>query len=559
MLKMKMKKSARGIRSKKIDLKKMMDWDAKKCSYQYIWKHRTSGIDQHIFFLCSHGIKKRLDEIAKMLGSPKFPKKIYESFGGFYGETVTHYMENTSIMFVGYGKEGECDTERLYDLCRQVGKESDCNSNGNKSIMIHLVGGNEATFCSSDGRAKKVDDHHGNGNENGKGSKINIRKTQELLHHQVSGFILGHYRFDLLKSGSLKRSDSRSHPHQVYFYYPKASLKGEVERFITMSRVQNEVRALGNLPQNILNADRYIEYIRKAVPKNVKVRIMRNAELKKNGMNLILAVNQGSDIEAGLVILEYDGSKGRSGKSEKEDPIIFVGKGVIYDTGGYDIKTRGMADMKYDMLGSAIMYGVVKSHALLRTPGRFVALLPIVENLVSGRAYLSGDVIESRCGIQVEVTDTDAEGRLILADAICYACDKYKPKLIVDAGTLSGDAGYMFANKSALIMGNHHPSVMRIMETGMSLHEKVWELPMWAEYQDDLRSDVADIRSTGISGKAGAIIIGTFLANFVKKGTNWVHLDIAGVDYAKGSPYLHNGAKGEILQTLVLSSASLHR
>ena len=511
----------------------MIDQDAQKCSYQYLWKHRTTGIDQHIFFLCSHSIKKRLDEIAKMMGSPKFPKKIYESFGGLYGETLTHYMENTSIMLVGYGKEGECDTERLYDLCRQVGKESDCSSGGSSSsgtngkgsaIMIHLVGG---------------DDHHGNKNMNSN----HKAKLQELIHHQVSGFILGHYRFDLLKSEGLKRSG-----HQVYFYYPKASLKGEVERFITMSRVQNEVRALGNLPQNILNADTYIEYIRKSVPKSVKVRIMRNAELKKNGMNLILAVNQGSDIEAGLVILEYNGSKG------KVDPVVFVGKGVIYDTGGYDIKTRGMADMKFDMLGSAIMYGVVKSHALLRTPGRFVGLLPIVENLVSSRAYLSGDVIESRCGIRVEVTDTDAEGRLILADAICYACDKYKPRLLIDAGTLSGDAGYMFANKSALIMGNHHPSVMRIMETGASLHEKVWELPMWAEYQDDLRSDVADIRSTGISGKAGAIIIGTFLANFVPKGVNWVHLDIAGVDYARGSPYLHNGAKGEILQTLVLST-----
>lgn len=503
----------------------MMERESEKCSYQFVWKHRISGIDTHIFFLCSHGIKREMDRIAKLMRVPggKFPKKLYESFGGLYGESLTHYLDETRILFVGYGKEGECDMERLYDLCRQVGKESECS--GKSSYMIHLVGGDK-------------------------------KGIQEKIHHQVSGFILGHYRFDLLKSEGLKESGRKGRKgeksDQIYFYYPKASLKGVVEKFITMSRVQNEVRALGNLPQNILNADSYINYIKKACPKGVKVRVMRNAELKKNGMNLILAVNQGSEVEAGLVILEYSGKdKG----SRKEKPTVLVGKGVIYDTGGYDLKTRGMADMKYDMLGSAVMYGVIKSHALLKSPGRYVALLPIVENLVSSRAYLSGDVIESRCGLRVEVTDTDAEGRLILADAICYACDHFTPKLMIDIGTLSGDAGYMFANKSALIMGNHHPSVQRIMDTGMSLHEKVWELPMWAEYQDDLRSDVADIRSTGISGKAGAIIVGTFLSNFVKKGINWVHLDIAGVDYARGSPYLHNGAKGEILQTLVLATS----
>jgi leucyl aminopeptidase len=519
------------MKKSKMDLLKMMKRDGEKCSYQFVWKHRISSIDTHIFFLCSHGIKKEMDRIAKLMRVPggKFPKKVYESFGGLYGESLTHYLDETRLLFVGYGKEGDCDMERLYDLCRQVGKESECS--GKSSYMIHLVGG------------------EGN----------NQKGIQEKIHHQVSGFILGHYRFDLLKSEVLKESPKKV--DQIYFYYPKASLKGIVEKFITMSRVQNEVRALANLPQNILNADSYIDYINKASPKGpkgVKVRVMRNAELKKRGMNLILAVNQGSEVEAGLVILEYNGKnieKDTSKSKSTEGPTVLVGKGVIYDTGGYDIKTRGMADMKYDMLGSAIMYGVIKSHALLKSPGRYVALLPIVENLVSSRAYLSGDVIESRCGLRVEVTDTDAEGRLILADAICYACDQYKPKLIIDIGTLSGDAGYMFANKSALIMGNHHLMVQRIMDTGMSLHEKVWELPMWAEYQDDLRSDVADIRSTGISGKAGAIIVGTFLSNFVKKGTNWIHLDIAGVDYAKGSPYLHNGAKGEILQTLVLATS----
>ena len=512
----------------------MMERDSQRCSYQFIWKHRTSGIDTHIFFLCSNGIKRQLDEIAKTMrvgkeGKWRFPQKMYDEFKGLYGETTTYYIEDTQLLFVGYGDRKEasnskCNPDALYNLALQVGKESECSG---KSYMIHLV-------------------DQSNGLNGLNGSKDQM---ETVIHHQVSGFILGHYRFQLLKGDSV--SNSKIHKKcQVYFYYPLAQLKRPVERFITMSRVQNEVRNLANLPQNILNADTYIRYLRHAVPSNVSVRVMRNAELKKNGMNLILGVNQGANVEAGLVIIEYASSS----TEKKSDPVVLVGKGVMYDTGGYDLKTRGMLTMKYDMLGSAIMFGVIKSHALLETRGHYVALLPIVENLISGGAYLAGDVIRSRCGLMVEVTDTDAEGRLILADAICYACNKYKPKMMIDLGTLSGDAGYMFANKSALIMGNNYLLNRKLIETGMGLQEKIWELPMWAEYQDDLKSDVADIRSTGISGKAGAIIVGTFLANFVPKGVDWVHLDIAGVDYAQESPLLHNGAKGQILQTLVLGT-----
>jgi leucyl aminopeptidase len=236
----------------------------------------------------------------------------------------------------------------------------------------------------------------------------------------------------------------------------------------------------------------------------------------------------------------------------------------MFDSGGYNIKLHNMHEMKNDMTGSAIVYGIFKLLSKMNVKGRFVGLLPLVENMVDSNAYRPGDIIKAYNGKTVEIINTDAEGRLIMADALAYSAN-FNPSLCIDIATLTGQAGSIFDNKSSVVLGNSNAHIQQIIKIGMENNEKFWELPMWNEFVNATKSKIADYRNDAPESKASTIYAGAFLSNFVPKDVNWLHLDIAGVDMLKNDiSHRYSGATGEILRTLFeflynINSVSLYK
>jgi leucyl aminopeptidase len=245
------------------------------------------------------------------------------------------------------------------------------------------------------------------------------------------------------------------------------------------------------------------------------------AELKKMGMNGILAVNQGSVTPPALIVLEH-------GKEYKEKgTVCLVGKGVTFDTGGISIKpSKGMEEMKYDKSGAIAVVATMGLVADLKLPLHIVGLAPSVENNVANDPQRPGDIIRMYNGKTVEVMNTDAEGRLILADALSY-CEEFKPVAIIDAATLTGMCHHTFGDKTCGILGTDQKLIDAVQKAGETVGERCWQLPLWEEYGESIKSHHSDLKNTG-DGYAGTITAAMFLKEFVPEKTPWVHLDIAG-------------------------------
>jgi leucyl aminopeptidase len=259
--------------------------------------------------------------------------------------------------------------------------------------------------------------------------------------------------------------------------------------------------------------------------------------MKKLGMNGILNVSRGSSEPPKFIILEYNTKK------KSNDTIVLVGKGVTFDSGGISLKPgAGMDMMKADMSGAAAVLGAFKAISSLKPSSHIVGLVPCTENMPGGRALKPGDIIKCMSGKTVEVLNTDAEGRLILADAISYA-KRYKPDAVIDIATLTGACVAALGTFASGMLGNNEELKGRIKQAGENCHERVWELPLWDEYRDLIKSTIADIKNIG--GKyAGTITAACFLGEFVE-GYPWVHLDIAGTFLVeKDTPYIRKGASG---------------
>lgn len=243
---------------------------------------------------------------------------------------------------------------------------------------------------------------------------------------------------------------------------------------------------------------------------------------REMGMGLFAAVARGSREPACLIVLEHCPTG-----TEQDPPLVFVGKGITFDTGGISIKPSAkMEYMKHDMAGAAAVLGAFKIIGEARVQKRVVGILPCCENMPDGTAYKPGDVLRSLAGLTVEVISTDAEGRLILADALCYAL-RYKPAAMVDIATLTGACIIALGDRVGAVMGNTEELVSKIQSLGMQVGDRLWPLPQWDFYFDDLKSDVADFRNVG-ERKGGAIVAGMFLKQFVPDDVIWAHLDIAG-------------------------------
>ncbi|OGT37634.1 MAG: leucyl aminopeptidase [Gammaproteobacteria bacterium RIFCSPHIGHO2_12_FULL_37_14] len=278
---------------------------------------------------------------------------------------------------------------------------------------------------------------------------------------------------------------------------------------------------LANLPSNICTPS-YLAKQAQALAKHypsIRVKIIEEKEMKKLGMGAILAVSQGSAQAAKLICLEYKGSS-------KKKPIALVGKGITFDTGGNSLKTPdNMVGMKYDMCGAATVLGVIKATAILKLPIHLIGIIPTAENMPGGTAYKPEDILTSLSGQTIEVISTDAEGRLILADALTY-CERYQPESVIDIATLTGAVVISLGFHATGLLSNHQPLATTLLAAGEESNDRVWQLPLWDEYQEQIKSPFADMTNSG-GRTAGTITAACFLSRFTKK-YHWAHLDIAG-------------------------------
>ena len=301
-------------------------------------------------------------------------------------------------------------------------------------------------------------------------------------------------------------------------------------------------RDVANRPANICTPTHLAEQAVKLAKsyKKLKVTVLDEAEMKKLGMNSLLSVSQGSAQPAKLISLEYDGGE------QNEKPAVLVGKGVTFDTGGISIKpSPAMDEMKYDMCGAASVLGTVNAIAEMDLPINMVGIIPAVENMPSSTASKPGDIFTSMSGQTIEVLNTDAEGRLILCDAITYS-GKFNPDVVVDIATLTGACLIALGNHATGLLSNHNPLANDLLNAGEEAGDRAWQLPLWDEYDQQLSSNFADMANIG-GRNAGAITAGCFLARFAKK-LRWAHLDIAGTAWLTGK---NKGATGRPVSLLV--------
>lgn len=306
-----------------------------------------------------------------------------------------------------------------------------------------------------------------------------------------------------------------------------------------VARAENLTRELQSNPGNVATPS-YLAEVAERIGKErgLEVTILDRAAMEREGMGALLAVARGTEEEPRFIVLEYRGPGAPEG-----GPVVLVGKGVTFDSGGISIKpAERMEEMKFDMSGAAAVLGATQAIAELALPVHLVTIVPSTENLPSGSALKPGDIIKSHLGKTIEVVNTDAEGRLILADALSYA-RRFNPRAIVDAATLTGACVIALGSHAIGLMGNNDELIDEVRAAGERTGERCWPLPLWSEFRPQIDSNFADIKNTG-GRPAGTITAGLFLQEFVDD-LPWAHLDIAGTAYRdEPAPYLRKGATG---------------
>lgn len=302
--------------------------------------------------------------------------------------------------------------------------------------------------------------------------------------------------------------------------------------FAPMEKIADGVfmtRDLVSEPANVLYPETLAKQAQTLSKLGVKVQVLGEAQMRKLGMGALLGVGQGSDRESKLVVMQWNGKKG---KAKNEAPVAFVGKGVTFDTGGISIKpSAGMEDMKWDMGGSGVVIGLMKALAGRKANVNAVGVVGLVENMPSGSAQRPGDIVTSMSGQTIEVLNTDAEGRLVLADALWYTKERFKPKFMVDLATLTGAIIICLGDDRAGLFSNDDKLSKQLSDAGDAVGEKLWRMPLGSHYDKLLNCDAADMKNISGGRGAGSITAAQFLQRFVDK-TPWAHLDIAGVTWS---------------------------
>ncbi len=366
----------------------------------------------------------------------------------------------------------------------------------------------------------------------------------EMAARLVFGATLGGYRFDKYRT--------RQKPEQ------KPSLKSVsviVKGATAARRAYRPLAAAGegvfltrdlvSEPANVLFPDDLAKRCRALVADGVKVQVLGEPQMQRLGMGALLGVGQGSVRDSRLVVMRWQGAGGRA------KPVAFVGKGVCFDTGGISIKPAGgMEDMKWDMGGAGVVIGLMKALARRKAKVDAIGVVALVENMPSAMAQRPGDVVTSMSGQTIEVINTDAEGRLVLADALWYTQQRFKPRFMVDLATLTGAMIVALGHEYAGVFANDDELAERLSAAGKAEGEGIWRLPMGEAYDKQIRSDIADVKNVGAGRGAGSIVGAQFLQRFVND-VPWAHLDIAGVTWSReAKPTVPKGGTGWGVRTL---------
>ncbi len=337
------------------------------------------------------------------------------------------------------------------------------------------------------------------------------------------------YRFDELKT---KKETIRRPLRKITLAVPSRRDLTEGEHAVLEGLAIAEgiqfTKDLANLPGNICTPTYLAEQAQQLAEEHdtLDCEILDQAQMEELGMGALLSVAKGSEQEPRFIVLEYHGGEGG------DKPIVLVGKGITFDAGGISLKpAHQMDEMKYDMCGAAAVLGTLKAAADLELPLNLVALIPSCENLPDARANKPGDIVTSLSGQTIEILNTDAEGRLILCDALSYA-ERYQPEAVIDVATLTGACVIALGREASGLLGNNSPLINDLLAAGRESGDRAWELPLFEEYQDQLKSNFADMANIG-GREAGAITAAAFLSRFTKK-YRWAHLDIAGTAWRSG-------------------------
>jgi len=358
-----------------------------------------------------------------------------------------------------------------------------------------------------------------------------VGKHENFLGHFLHGLKLKSYEFKKYKT----KKDTRIISIIVLGNKNKPSAKNQL-KFKALEEGTFYARDLVSEPGNVLHPDEYAKRLSSLRKDGLKINIYDEKKLKKLGMHALLGVGQGSIRGSYLVTMEWNGAKNNS------KPLAFVGKGVCFDTGGYSLKpARFMEDMTYDMAGSATVVGLMKNLALRKAKINAVGVVGLVENMVSGNAQRPGDIVKSYSGKTIEVLNTDAEGRLVLADALTYTEKKFKPKFIIDLATLTGAIIVSLGSEYAGLFSNDDKLSKQIFNAGEKVEEKVWRMPLHKNYDKLMNSKNADMQNINYVGGAGSTTAAQFLQRFILNKTPWAHLDIAGMAFSKYGGALNSG------------------
>ncbi len=371
-------------------------------------------------------------------------------------------------------------------------------------------------------------------------------KIRDQVQAMVEGVLLGSYQFNLYKTDS---SEVKSEIEEWTLLVEEEKKISEAEKGARLGQILCEgvalARDLGNQPSNVATPGKLAEEaikIGRELP--VKVTVLEREDMEELKMGSFLGVSKGSEEPPKFIILEYS-------PLAKSKPVVLVGKSVTFDSGGISLKpAEKMEQMKGDMSGGAAVLSAIKVAAQLKLPLNLVGLLPATENLPSGTATKPGDVLTSLSGKTIEVINTDAEGRLILADALTYA-QRFNPEAIIDLATLTGAVVIALGGEAIGMLGTSAEIKEKLKKAGEKTGERVWELPLWEKYYDLIKSDIADMKNTGGRG-AGTITAAAFLSKFVEEKTPWVHLDIAGTAWTEADqPYIPKGNSGIGVRLLI--------
>jgi len=376
----------------------------------------------------------------------------------------------------------------------------------------------------------------------------------------AEGALLGGYRFDAYRKNG---DDAPGEVASLTLLFERAGdlreARGAVREGTILAESQNLARDLSNEPANALPpAELARRAQRVAREVGLACRILEVPEMRRLGMGAILAVGQGSVHPPRLIVLEHRGSRGRA-SARKGGPaaVCLVGKGITFDSGGISIKpAQGMDEMKHDMSGAAAVIGALRTCALLRIPMRVVGVIGAAENMPSGTAYRPGDIVTSMSGKTIEILNTDAEGRVVLADALHYARSKFQPRAMIDLATLTGACVVALGKWATGLFGNNEKLVDLVRRAGEATGEKAWPMPLWEDHRKAVRSEVAQLKNTA-GREAGSSTAAAFLAAFVED-TPWVHLDIAGTGWTgKAAGYQPRGATGVGVRLVIEALRSL--